>query len=61
MFEFLGFASVVLSLFSAGSLWVAWLTKTKAGQWTHISEARRTWGPAAPLQPTPGSPCAVSH
>jgi hypothetical protein len=42
MFEFLGFASVVLSLFSAGSLWVAWLTKTKAGQWTHISEAPPT-------------------
>ena len=29
-----------LSLFS----WVAWLTKTKAGQWTHISEARRPRG-----------------
>ena len=61
MFGFFGFASVVLLVLVFGRVIMGrWLTKTKAGQWTHISEARPT-GPAAPRQPTPGSPYAVSH
>ena len=61
MFEFLGFASVVLLVLLFGRVIMGRFDKDEAGQWTHISEARRPRGRAAPLQPTPGSPYAVSH